>query len=102
MPSLPEDFRLIAGHLDQDQQEALLADIRQIVRAAPLYTPTMPKTGKPMRVRMTNCGGLGWVTDKERGYRYQTLHPVTGKPWPSMPERLVSLWRELADYPHDP
>ena len=33
----------------------------------------MPKTGKPMSVRMTNCGPLGWVTD-ERGYRYQP-HP---------------------------
>ena len=102
MPSLPDDARILPGHLSRNAQEALLEDIRDIVRAAPLYTPTMPKTGKPMRVRMTNCGVLGWVTDKERGYRYQALHPVTGKPWPSMPERLISLWRELADYPHDP
>jgi alkylated DNA repair protein (DNA oxidative demethylase) len=39
--------------------------------AAPLYVPAMPRTGKEMSVRMTNCGPLGWVTDKERGYRYQ-------------------------------
>ena len=31
----------------------------------------MPRSGKPMSVRMTNAGPLGWVTDKERGYRYQ-------------------------------
>lgn len=102
MPSLPDDAQILPGHLDRDAQEALLNDIREVVREAPLYTPTMPKTGKPMRVRMTNCGALGWVTDKERGYRYQAFHPVTKKPWPSMPERLLSLWHELADYPHDP
>ena len=52
-------------------------DIRAIVAEAPLFTPQMPKTGKEMSVRMTNCGALGWVTDKERGYRYQAAHPVT-------------------------
>ncbi len=58
--------------------------------------PQMPRTGKPMSVRMTNCGSLGWVTDKERGYRYQATHPVTGKPWPAMPQSLVRIWEELA------
>jgi DNA oxidative demethylase len=43
-----------------------------------------------MSVRMTNCGALGWVTDKERGYRYQPEHPVTGKPWPEIPQSLLS------------
>ncbi|MET0870412.1 MAG: alpha-ketoglutarate-dependent dioxygenase AlkB, partial [Methyloceanibacter sp.] len=53
---------------------------------------------KPMSVRMTNCGPLGWVTDKERGYRYQATHPETGKPWPPIPAALFELWRELARY----
>ena len=52
----------------------------------------MPRTGKPMSVRMTNCGALGWVTDKERGYRYQPTHPETGQPWPPIPARLLALW----------
>ena len=51
-----------------------------------------------MSVRMTNCGPLGWVTDKERGYRYQATHPQTGKPWPPIPAALFELWRELARY----
>ncbi len=72
------------------------------MRAAPLYTPAMPSTGKEMSVRMTNCGTLGWVTDKERGYRYQATHPVTGERWPPIPEMLLTLWRELSDYPHPP
>ena len=69
---------------------------------APLFTPTMPRSGKPISVRMTNCGPLGWVTDKEGGYRYQATHPVTGKPWHPMPQMLHDLWRELADYRFPP
>lgn len=98
----PEGLRLLPGYLDRAAQEALLADIRAIVRAAPLYVPVMPRSGKPMSVRMTNCGELGWVTDKEHGYRYRATHPATGEPWPAMPERLMRIWAELADYPHPP
>ncbi|MGO7888749.1 alpha-ketoglutarate-dependent dioxygenase AlkB, partial [Rhizobium ruizarguesonis] len=58
----------------------------------PLYVPAMPGTGKPMSVRMTNCGPLGWVTDKERVYRYQPMHPATGRPWPYMPQQLLDIW----------
>jgi len=76
--------------------------MRAAMEEAPLFTPTMPRSGKPMSVRMTNCGPLGWVTDKERGYRYQATHPVTGKPWPAMPEALLDLWREVAGYPAAP
>jgi alkylated DNA repair protein (DNA oxidative demethylase) len=96
---LPNGVHFIPGYLDRPAQEALLADIRAVVAEAPLFTPQMPRTGKPMSVRMTNCGTLGWVTDKERGYRYQPAHPVTGKPWPAMPQRLVRIWEELASWP---
>jgi alkylated DNA repair protein (DNA oxidative demethylase) len=102
MQALPEGVRHIPGYLDAAAQQALLEDIRAVVAEAPLYTPAMPRTGKEMSVRMTNCGQLGWVTDKERGYRYQPTHPATGKPWPAMPESLVKLWRDVAAYPHDP
>jgi alkylated DNA repair protein (DNA oxidative demethylase) len=102
MPLLAQGIRHLPGHLDRVAQEALVEDIRAIVEAAPLYVPTMPKSGKPMSVRMTNCGSLGWVTDREGGYRYQARHPVTGAPWPSIPERLMALWREVADYPNPP
>ena len=83
-------------------QKALLAELRAVIAEAPLYTPTMPRTGKPMSVRMTNCGPLGWVTDKERGYRYQATHPGTARPWPSMPQRLLDLWEELGGYSPPP
>jgi alkylated DNA repair protein (DNA oxidative demethylase) len=99
---LAEGIRHLPGYFDRAAQEALVEDIRAVVEAAPLYVPTMPKTGRPMSVRMTNCGTLGWVTDREGGYRYQPRHPVTGAPWPPMPERLTALWREVADYPLPP
>lgn len=88
--------------LDRAVQNALLAEIRRVIAEAPLFTPTMPRSGKPMSVRMTNCGPLGWVTDKERGYRYQATHPVTGKPWPQMPQMLLDLWAEVSGYPFPP
>jgi DNA oxidative demethylase len=88
--------------LGREQQLALLGELRAVMDEAPLFTPTMPRSGKPMSVRMTNCGPLGWVTDKSLGYRYQATHPVTGKPWPAMPRPLLDLWREVAGYPADP
>ncbi|MBB6465972.1 alpha-ketoglutarate-dependent dioxygenase AlkB family protein [Aminobacter carboxidus] len=99
---LPKGVRHMPGFLTREAQEKLVESIREVVKAAPLYTPAMPKTGKEMSVRMTNCGSLGWVTDKERGYRYQPTHPVSGEPWPQIPEALLGLWREVAGYPHPP
>lgn len=97
-----DGIRYLPGTLGASEQASLLADIRAVIAAAPLFVPTMPGTGTPMSVRMTNCGTLGWVTDKVGGYRYQAVHPVTGGPWPPMPERLVGLWRQLTGYPHLP
>ena len=99
---LPKGIRHIPGALDRAQQQALVEDIRAVVTAAPLFTPSMPKTGKEMSVRMTNCGTLGWVTDKDRGYRYQPTHPLTGKPWPPIPDRLMDIWRAFSACPREP
>ena len=73
-----------------------------MIAAAPLYPPTMPRTGKPFSVRMTNCGPLGWVSDAAGGYRYQAAHPVTGRPWPPMPTTLVEIWEAVTGYPNPP
>lgn len=96
MQGLPQGIRYFPSHLNRAAQEQLVTDIRAVVVQAPLYTPVMPKTGTPMSVRMTNCGPLGWVTDKERGYRYQPDHPVTGAPWPAIPSVLLELWNVVS------
>ena len=83
--------------LDRAAQDGLLAEVRDVVRAAPLFKPKMPKTGKEWTVRMTNCGALGWVSDIN-GYRYQPNHPDTHAPWPAMPDHVAQLWDTYA--PH--
>ena len=102
MQPLPQGFRYHPGYLDRERQQALVESIRQIVAEAPLYVPVMPRTGKPMSVRMTNCGELGWMTDKAGGYRYQATHPATGMPWPPIPDELLRIWDDLADYAKPP
>jgi alkylated DNA repair protein (DNA oxidative demethylase) len=95
-------MRHLPEYLDAEGQAALLREILAVIAAAPFFTPRMPRTGKPFSVKMTNCGPLGWVSDKEGGYRYQAHHPQTGKPWPAMPERLLALWADVANYPAAP
>lgn len=69
----------------------LLEQVRAIAEAAPFRHLITPG-GFRMSVAMTNCGELGWVSDR-RGYRYEPRDPDTGKPWPPMPH----LFRDLAE-----
>ncbi len=98
---LPDGVRLLAGRLDPAECAALVASLRDVARDAPFYTPSMPRTGAPFSVRMTNCGPLGWVSDRA-GYRYQPTHPSTGRPWPPMPPALVDLWYAVTGYDRPP
>ncbi len=100
MSGFPTGFRLYPGHFDRDAQVDLLAAVRDVLDAAPLFVPRMPKSGRPFSVRMSNCGALGWVSD-ESGYRYQVSHPQTGRPWPPIPAALMQLWDRLAQF-HEP
>ncbi len=95
-------MRLRPGYLSLDEQTTLLAALREALAVAPLFTPTMPRTGKPFSVRMTNLGPLGWVSDRDRGYRYQAEHPVTGAPWPALPPILLQAWEDIGGYPRPP
>jgi alkylated DNA repair protein (DNA oxidative demethylase) len=104
-PAESEDLPAGATHRswwrEADQLRAVEA-VMKVARAAPFYTPTMPRTGKPLSVKMTNCGSLGWVSDKEGGYRYQSTHPETGKPWPPIPDVIMDAWHSLSGYRHPP
>jgi len=94
-------LRLYPDHFSREAQMAALVALRGVLAKAPLFTPRMPKSGRPMSVGMSNCGPLGWISD-ERGYRYQSLHPDTGQPWPAIPDLLLQLWDEVARYPQAP
>lgn len=80
-------------------QRLLMHDINEVIAVAPLFTPRMPKTGRPFSVRMTNCGTLGWVSDADGGYRYQRRHPVSRLQWPAIPNLVGKAWSDLAQYP---
>lgn len=75
-------------------QENILQDLQQILVAAPLRHMVTPG-GFVMSVSMTNCGDLGWVTDK-KGYRYTAHDPLTSRPWPAMPTSFVALAKSAA------
>lgn len=94
-------LRFYPGYLDHRRQQELLAAVREIFTCAPLFTPRMPKSGRPFSVRMSNCGALGWLSDAS-GYRYQAAHPETGQPWPPIPEPLIAIWNDIACYGHPP
>src|SRR5690606_22698595 len=55
------------------------------------YRNMVTPGGYTMSVALTNCGPLGWVTDR-RGYRYSPVDPQSGRPWPIMP----AIFRQLA------
>jgi alkylated DNA repair protein (DNA oxidative demethylase) len=73
----------------------LIADLRDIVEQAPFRHMVTPG-GHQMSVAMTNCGSLGWVTDRT-GYRYDTNDPQTARPWPAMPRSFRELAAQAAD-----
>jgi len=92
--STAPDIELRIGYFDGSAQARLMQAIRAAVAEAPLFVPRMPRTGRAFSVRMTNCGALGWLADKQGGYRYEPVHPETGKPWPPIPAMLLALWED--------
>jgi alkylated DNA repair protein (DNA oxidative demethylase) len=100
--SFPPGFSHYPLYFAPIEQAALIDALKAGVEQAPFYQPTMPRTGAPLSVVMSNFGPLGWVTDKDGGYRYEPAHPKTGKPWPPLPEMLRALWYDVTDWPDPP
>ena len=72
----------------------ILADLNLVLSQSPLRQMVTPG-GFTMSVAMTNCGNLGWVSDK-KGYRYNALDPNTGVPWQAMPMSFLQLAKHAA------
>jgi alkylated DNA repair protein (DNA oxidative demethylase) len=91
---------LLLGGFAAHQADDLLADLHRIAAEAPFRTMLTPG-GRAMSVAMTNCGSVGWVTDRT-GYRYDPVDPQSGQRWPAMPDtfhRLAVQAAEVAGYP---
>ncbi len=91
---LPPGVTRLAGFA-LDWEDELLEAIARVVAAAPLRHMITPG-GQSMSVAMTNCGALGWVSDRQ-GYRYSSLDPQTGQPWPDLPPSIRRLAVGAAD-----
>ena len=73
---------------------ALFDGINAVAARSPFRYMVTPG-GYTMSVAMTNCGRLGWTTD-DRGYLYAPLDPITGNPWPAMPDAFQALCHDAA------
>jgi len=87
--SLPDGMALFRNAIPHEVQVGILDAIQAVMHEAPIFRPLMP-TGARMVNSLTNCGEWGWFSDR-RGYRYERLHPETGKPWPAIPKALLAL-----------
>ena len=77
-----------------EQSEELLLGIAAVCEYAPFRHLVTPG-GLRMSVAMTNCGAVGWVSDRE-GYRYAALDPDSRLPWPAMPPTFTALATQAA------
>lgn len=84
---------LLKNYIAQNET-AVLQDTANLIAQAPLRHMMTPM-GFAMSAAMTNCGDLGWVSDR-KGYRYDALDSTTGKPWPAMPDSFKLLAKKAA------
>ena len=91
---------VLRHHWSVEQQQQMLGEIRAVVKAAPFFTPKMAN-GQQFNQQLSNCGEWGWVAGEQNqagaevigdknGYRYQRIHPMTGKLWPNIPDNLLA------------
>ncbi len=83
------DGAVLLGGFAKPVEAGLIAALDQVVAAAPFRRMVTPG-GHTMSVAMTNCGAVGWVTDRG-GYRYDPVDPESGLHWPAMPGVFADL-----------
>lgn len=96
-PRAPQELEpgaMVLPGFAHDQAALLLQAVAAIATRAPMRHLITPG-GLRMSVAMTNCGNLGWVSDRT-GYRYAAVDPESGHPWPLMPACFEDLAREAA------
>lgn len=83
------DGAMVLRRFARQEAGEILADVEAIVQEAAFRRMETPG-GLRMSVATTSCGNVGWVSDR-RGYRYDSIDPVSGRPWPRMPESFLAL-----------
>lgn len=92
-------FEVFQNLLAPSAQVSMVADLRVVAAKAPLFSPQTPY-GKPMSVRMTSAGRLGWYADRT-GYRYVEKHP-SGTDWPPIPASILKIWAAVSGVSREP
>jgi DNA oxidative demethylase len=100
--ALAPGLTLFRRYLDDTAQRALASEIEKLVSLAPWFLPRMPRSGRPFSVKMTNCGRLGWVSDRDGGYRHQGNASRYWRGLASGPVSVLDIWRAVASHPHLP
>src|SRR5678815_5942732 len=85
---LEEGAVLLHGFATADAP-VLVEEVARIAKTAP-FRHLVTRGGYTMSVAMTNCGRVGWVSDRT-GYRYDPTDPDTGAPWPALPGAFLDI-----------
>jgi len=83
-------------------QKKIALEVSKILADAPFYTPRMPKTNTPFRIKISSAGIWGWNSDIS-GYNYIKKHPKTGVSWPKIPKIFFKIWKKfthLEEFPN--
>jgi alkylated DNA repair protein (DNA oxidative demethylase) len=91
-PVLP-DVWLLKNYVALNET-SILQDLASVIKQAPLRNMLTPM-GFAMSAAMTNCGDLGWLSDR-KGYRYDAINPINNLAWPKMPESFLALAKQAA------
>jgi len=84
-----EDGAVLLRGFATSEAPILIETVTRIAQQA-AFRHLITPGGYTMSVAMTNCGRVGWVSDRT-GYRYDPLDPDTKLPWPPMPPAFLDL-----------
>lgn len=95
--TIPPGFKHFKRWVNPVLRTGIVDELHRLVfPAAPLFRPTMPGSGTPFNLRLTNAGRTGWIADTA-GYRYVNRHPHTQLAWPPIPPLVSMLAASIAD-----
>tara|TARA_B100001248_G_C27281422_1_gene407934 strand:- start:104 stop:712 length:609 start_codon:yes stop_codon:yes gene_type:complete len=83
----------LLNSLDKNSQIKIIKDLSKIIYKSPFFTPTLPRFNKPFKIKISNAGKWGWISNIQ-GYQYVEKHPETKKNWPEIPSSLLYLWQK--------
>ena len=88
-------MKILVSVLDDSVQKKIINEVSKIICKAPLFNPLTPIWNKPLKIKITNAGEWGWLSNKQ-GYKYVRCHPLTKKKWPPIPITLLKTWNKYS------